>query len=139
MSVRPVVGNGQSLICECISQILGVLHDAMLQVPELIPLRELQGNGDGSELVHVRPPLLAGEDRRIDLGCDLRIGCQDDRTARAAQGLVGSERYDIRDPDRVWIDPADDQAGRVGDVRQKDSINLISYLAVFLPIGLPGI
>ena len=68
-----------------------------------------EGNGLGSDDVHQRAALEAGEDGRVDLFADLLIVGQHHAGARAAQGLVRGGGDHMGMWQRARMEPCGDQ------------------------------
>ena len=85
-----------------------------------------------------RAALQAGEDGLVD---GLRKGLRrnDAAAARPAQGLVGGERDDVRERDRVGMGTARDEAGNVGRVEQKQRAYRIGDAAEGLGVDDPRV
>ena len=139
VGVRPAVGQLQAAPLEPLGQGYTVLHDLMLQALVLLRLGDLEGHGDGGELVDVGPALLAGEDGGINQLGQGGVGGQDDRSPWAEDGLVGGESGDVSDAHRVGIGPGDGHARRVGDVGHEEGPAGVGDLAELLPIRRPGV
>ncbi len=116
-----------------------VLDDVLLQLLELIRLRQLEGHRLGQHRVDMRTALLAREDSPVDLARDGRLMGEDDRAARPAQRFVGGEGDDIGDPDRGGVDAGGDHPSHVGDVGHEVCPDRVCDLAEGLPIDGPGV
>ena len=79
--------------------------------------------------VHERASLDAGENRGVDLFCDVGIVRKNKASSRAAQGLVRCRRCDMGMRERGRMRPAGDQAGDMGDVGEKDRSGLVGDFA----------
>ena len=84
----------------------GIVQHALLIVLEIGLHGFLKSHRLGGDHMHQGPPLIAGEDQRIQLAGQLLVGTGEDHAAaRAAQGLVGGGGADIGMRHRARVMP----------------------------------
>ena len=120
---------------QAFGKVRGVLHRLMLQLLELIGLREFEGDGQRRDGVDVRAALFAGEDGAIEFAADRFVEREQHRAARAAQRLVRGEGDHVRQSQRAGICARDDEAGHVRNIGQQIRAHFIGDGAELLPIG----
>ena len=139
VGIGAAVSQSEPLPLQCVGEVAGVVDDALLQRAELGRFGNLEGHRHGRELLNVGATLLAGEDGSLDALRLLRIGGQDHRPSRAADGLMGGEGDHIGDAHRGGVYAADDQPGGVSDVGHEERPHLIADGAEGLPVRGPGV
>ena len=139
MRVRAPVREFETMFGQRGREILRVLHDPPLQLPEPLRPREVKRDGHRRELVHVRPPLLAGEHGRVHRLRSLLVRGQDDRAAGAAQSLVRGEGDHVRDAHRARTFARDHESRGMRDVRHQHRADRIRDLPERVPVRRPRI
>ena len=80
----------------------------------------------GRDDVHQRAALKAGEDRRIDLLCDVLVVGQHHAPAGTAQGLVRRRRHHVGVAEGRWMLARGDQPREMRHVDEEQGANLVA-------------
>ena len=112
-------------IHQALSQSLGVGHHLLLIHLKLRLQSLTQSDRFGSDDVHQRTALGAGEDGRVDLLGQILIIGQDHTASRSPQGLVGGGGHHMRIRHRRGVQPCGHQAGNVSHIHPQISSYLI--------------
>ena len=89
--------------------------------------------------MHQRPTLQAGEDRGVELLCQLLVVGESEARARPAQRLVRGRGDDVGVRKRTGMRSAGDEAGEMRHVDEEFSANLVGNFAEAAEIDEPGI
>ncbi len=131
--------DAQPLVGQSASEGLGVGHRLMLELMELLRLRQSESRRHRRKLIHMRPPLQTRENRTINIASEVRVRGQDTGPARSAEGLMRGERHHVGIANRCGVGPRHNHTGNVGDIGQEVRPHPIGDLSELRPVWLAGI
>ena len=134
MIVRTAAYKAQTSFDKSVRHCLGVFEDLLLISLKFGRKSLFESNRFCRYYMHKRTALRTGENRLVDLLCDIFVVAKDKTSSGPSQRLVRGGSDNVRISDGAWVQSRRNHTGNVRYIRHEIRTNLVGNLAEFLVV-----